>query len=110
MVVLGMIYEVPANVLSGKAAQLTLFAQLNLKPIKTMNESQIIELGWRLVKKYKHDQYHTNRYRIGCMEVEFTYEGEELLSCDVSISELNCMPISFEQAKLLTEMLGHWQL
>lgn len=73
-----------------------------------MTEEQIKELGWKLVKQYNHDQYNTNRYKLGCMEIEFTYEGKELLTCDVTISELNCMPISFNQAKLLTELLGHW--
>ena len=75
---------------------------------KKMTEQQIKELGWKLVKEYDHDQYHTNRYKLGCMEIEFTYEGKELVSHDVTISELNCMPISFKQAKLLTELFGHW--
>ncbi len=42
----------------------------------TMTEEQIKELGWKLVKKYNHDQYHTNRYKLGCMEIEFTYDGK----------------------------------
>lgn len=73
-----------------------------------MTEEQIKELGWKLVKQYSHDQYHTNRYKLGCMEIEFTYEGKELLTHDVTIKELNCMPISFNQARMLTELLGHW--
>ena len=73
-----------------------------------MNEEQIKTLGWKLVKSYDHDQFHTNRYKLGCMEIEFTYEGNEMHTCDVTISELNCMPISFDQAKLLTELIGHW--
>ena len=73
-----------------------------------MTEEQIKELGWNLVKQYNHDQYHTNRYKLGCAEIEFTYEGKELITCDVTISELNCMPISFNQAKSLTELLGYW--
>lgn len=72
-----------------------------------MNEEQIKELGWKLVKQYNHDEYHTNRYKLGCMEIEFTYEGKDLHTCDVTISELNCMPISYNQAKLLTELIGH---
>ena len=71
-----------------------------------MTEEQIKDLGWELVKQYDHDQYHTNRYKLGCMEIEFTYENAELLTCDLTISELNWMPISFNQAKLLTELLG----
>jgi hypothetical protein len=73
-----------------------------------MNEDQIKELGWKLVKKYNHGQFQTNRYKLGCMEIEFTYEGKELITTDVTITELNCMPISFNQAKMLTKLLGHW--
>lgn len=73
-----------------------------------MTEKQIKELGWKFIKKYSHDQYHTNCYKLGCMEIEFTYEGKGLLTHDVTIKELSCMPISLEQAKLLTELLGHW--
>lgn len=73
-----------------------------------MTEEQIKELGWKLVKQYNHDQYNTNRYKLGCMVINFTYEKKQLLTCDLTISELNCMPISFNQAKLLTEMLGSW--
>lgn len=74
-----------------------------------MEENELIELGWKFVKTYTHDQYKTNRYKLGCMEIEFTYENKELLTCDVTISDLNCMPISLNQAKLLTELLGHWK-
>lgn len=71
-------------------------------------ESRIKEIGWKLVKQYSHDQYNTNRYKLGCMEIEFTYEGRDLLTCDLTISELNCMPISFDEIKKATELLGHW--
>lgn len=72
-----------------------------------MTEEQIKELGWEFVIQYIHHPYHTNRYKLGCMEIEFTYEGKELLTHDVTIPELNCMPISFNQVKLLTEFFGH---
>ena len=73
-----------------------------------MTENELTQLGWKFVKSYRHDQYKTNRYKLGCMEIEYTYENNELLTFDVTISELNCMPISSNQAKLLTELLGHW--
>lgn len=72
-----------------------------------MEEEQIKELGWKLVKKYKHDQYHTNRYELGCMEIEFTYKGQELLTHDVTI-EIHNMTISFDEINKLTDILGHW--
>ena len=42
-----------------------------------MNENELKGLGFELTKKYEHDQYHTNRYARGVLEVEFTYEGDK---------------------------------
>jgi len=74
----------------------------------SVSEDQIKEIGFKLTDSYKHDHYHTNRYKLGCLEVEFTYEKTELLTCDLTISELNCMPISFNEIKQIAELLGHW--
>jgi len=82
--------------------------QTNVVGSAPIAEEQIKEIGWKLVKQYDHGQYHTNRYKLGCMEIEFTYENAELLTCDLTISELNCMPISFNQIKQVSELLGHW--
>jgi hypothetical protein len=73
-----------------------------------MTEEQIKALGWKLVKQYDHDQYRTNRYKLARMEIEFTYEGKELISTDVSIQELNNLPITYTQAIILTKLFGHW--
>lgn len=70
--------------------------------------SGLQEIGFKRTDSYKHDHYHTNRYKLGCLEVEFTYENKQLLTCDLTISELNCMPISFNQIKQIAELLGHW--
>ena len=73
-----------------------------------MKEEELKQIGWVLVHQYDHDEYHTNRYALGCMEIEFTYEGDKLVTCDLTISELNCMPINFNQAIKLTQLIGHW--
>lgn len=75
-------------------------------PEQAPTEAQIKEIGFKRTDSYDHDQYHTNRYKKGCLEVEFTYEGDELLTCDLTISELNCMPISFNQIKQIAELLA----
>lgn len=74
-----------------------------------MTEEQIKELGWKFEKQFTHDQYITNWYRLGCMAVEFTYEEGKLLTSDVTITEVNCMPVTLRQVKLLTELLGKWE-
>jgi hypothetical protein len=74
----------------------------------SISEAQIKEIGFQLTDSYNHDHYHTNRYKQGCLEVEFTYENDELLTCDLTISELNCMPISFQEIKAISELIGHW--
>jgi hypothetical protein len=73
-----------------------------------MTEQQLKGLGFELTKQYEHDEFHTNRYAKGVLEVEFTYKGEELISYDLTISELNCKPVTFEEMKALTPILGEW--
>ena len=74
-----------------------------------MTEQQLKGLGFELTKQYEHDEFHTNRYAKGVLEVEFTYEGEELRICDLTISELNCKPVTFDEMKALTPILGEWK-
>ena len=77
--------------------------------IYKMTEVQITELGFEFIKTYTHDEFKTNRYARGVLEVEFTYEGNKIRTVDLTISEINCMPISFEQMKLITEVLSSFQ-
>jgi hypothetical protein len=72
-----------------------------------MTENDIKELGWELVKQYDHDEFHTNRYQLGCMSIEFVYQDGELVACELTITELNSMPINLNQAKTLTELFKH---
>ena len=74
----------------------------------SISEAQIKEIGFQLTDSYDHDHYHTNRYQKWCLEVEFTYENDKLLTCDLTISELNCMPISFQEIKAISDLIGHW--
>ena len=73
---------------------------------KQINENELKLLGFELKQKYKHDQYHTNRYAKGVLEVEFTYEGDKLLSCDLTISDMNCKPVTLDEIKALSPILG----
>jgi hypothetical protein len=72
--------------------------------MKQLTEKEIAALGWELAKQYTHDQYHTNRYALGPMQVEFTYEGAEVSDISITIDEQNARPISYRQAKILTEL------
>ena len=74
-----------------------------------MTELQIKDLGWKLVKQYDHDEFHTNRYKLGEMFIEFTYEGDKLLTVDVTINEIIGLPVSIQQIKQLTKLLGGWE-
>lgn len=71
-----------------------------------MKENELKELGFELVKQYIHEQYHTNRYIKGILEVEFTYEADKLITCDLTISELNCKPVTLDEMKVITPILG----
>lgn len=74
-----------------------------------MTEEQIKGLGFEMTKQYEHDEFITNRYTKGVLEVEFTYKGQELRTCDLTISELNCKPVTFDEMKALAPILGDWQ-
>lgn len=74
-----------------------------------ITEEQIKTLGFEFVKTYNHDQFITNRYKRGLMEVEFTYEDSRLQTCDLTISELNCMPVDFEDIKKISEVIGDFK-
>jgi hypothetical protein len=74
-----------------------------------MTENDLKELGWELVKQFKFnsDKWKLNRYQLGCMSIEFVYKDGELVACELTITELNNMPINLTQAKTLTELLKH---
>ena len=74
-----------------------------------MTENELKELGFELTQQYEHDQYNTNRYDKGVLEVEFTYEGDKLLTCDLTISELNSEAVTLDEMKALTPILGGWR-
>lgn len=77
--------------------------------LNTMTENELKGLGFELTQQYEHDQYHTNRYAKGVLEVEFTYEAGKLLTCDLTIQELNSKPVTLDEIKALTPILGKWQ-
>jgi hypothetical protein len=72
--------------------------------MKHLTEKEITALGWELVKQYTHDQYHTNRYALGAMQLEFTYEGPDVSNISITMDGQNARPISYRQAKILTEV------
>jgi len=74
-----------------------------------MTENELKGLGFELTQQYEHDQYNTNRYAKGVLEVEFTYEGDKLLTCDLTISGLNSKPVTLDEIKALTPILEGWQ-
>jgi len=71
-----------------------------------MTENQVLELGFGIDMEYAHDQFVTRRYIKDMLSVEFTYEGEDLLTCEVTIQEVNSHPVSFIELKLLDEIIN----
>jgi hypothetical protein len=74
-----------------------------------MTEDQLKSLGFELTKQYVHDGFSTNRYAKSVLEVEFTYEAGKLVTCDLTISEVNCKPVTLDDMKALTPIFGKWQ-
>ena len=71
-----------------------------------MTEKEIKEIGFKLVKTYDHDQFNTNRYQKGILEVEFTYEGKNLITVDLTMEEINCLPITKNELQQLNKILN----
>ena len=71
-----------------------------------MTKQQLTRLGFKRSKQYEHDGFRTSRYVKGILEVELTYIGDRLLTCDLAISELFCKPVTFEEIKAITPILG----
>jgi len=71
-----------------------------------MKEQDVKDLGFEFVKRYAHDQYHTNQYAKGILTVEFTYEGKTLINYDLTIHEVFCEKITLDEIKILTPILG----
>jgi len=80
-----------------------------MKTIEDLTEYSIKFLGFKLIKEYKHDQYFTNRYKKGCLEVEFTYDDKDLVSLDVTIYEVIGLPINKNKLKTLDNILNKAQ-
>lgn len=73
-----------------------------------MTETEIQGIGFEMTKQFKHDEFYTNRYSRGVLELEFTYDREGLRTVDLTISEVNCKPVTFSELKALTQILGEW--
>ena len=52
-----------------------------------MTEQEVKLLGYKLVKEYDHDRWHTKRYAKGHIEIELTYDGDNLECTTLSISD-----------------------
>tara|TARA_R100001480_G_scaffold130108_1_gene127668 strand:+ start:249 stop:467 length:219 start_codon:yes stop_codon:yes gene_type:complete len=71
-----------------------------------MSEQEIKEIGFELTKQYAHDQFKTNRFQKGILEVEFTYENEKLITVDLTMEEINFFPITKEELQQLNKILN----
>lgn len=71
-----------------------------------MTEPEIKDLGFEKVKSFPHNQFITNRYEKGVLEIEFTYVHDKLVTCDLTIEEVNCFPITKREIIELDNILN----
>jgi|GEM_PF-1997547 len=74
--------------------------------IKKMTENSIQKIGFELVRRYKHDEFNTNKYKKGCIEIEFTYEGKSSAGVDVKLGEMDWRTFYFNEVVKLDELLN----
>ena len=68
-------------------------------------------LGFKFVKQYRPgeyiDEFITNRYKRGFIEVEVTYNSDNTLrTFDVTIDEVNYLPVNVEELQILDSILN----
>lgn len=70
--------------------------------------SKVYDLGFRLVKFYDHDDFFTNRYQKGIIQLEFTYENntQKHVSTDICIEEVVGLEVSLSELKILDTILN----
>lgn len=73
-----------------------------------MTEEKIRKLGFTCSKQYPHDRFFTKRFKNGCLYVEFTYvaKNKELATVDVTVDEVNVLPITFSEIEQLNKILN----
>lgn len=76
-----------------------------------MSEQEVVDLGFKKVKMYEHDQYYTNRFKKVNIMVEFTYLGNDfkngtLEDVDITIDEIIGMEVTFNELNVLDLILN----
>lgn len=71
-----------------------------------MSELEIESIGFGLTKQYHHDQYKSRRFKLGMLEVEFTYENEKLHDVSLTIEEVNAIPTTLNELLVLNLILN----
>lgn len=82
---------------------------LNEQPVsslKQVSEKEIKQIGFEFVKHYDHDQFKTNRYKKRRLEVEFTYKDEKPVALNLTMKEVNCLPITKSELQQLDVILN----
>lgn len=70
-----------------------------------LEEFDALVLGFKLVKTYTHDEFNTHRYKLGPIELEFTYKDGKLVTCDITSDEINCLPVDKQSLKMIIKAL-----
>lgn len=76
---------------------------------KQITVDEIKLMGFELIKQYDHDQFHTDRYKKGILEVEFTYENSEIESVTLTMDEINSININTSDLEQLDRILNQEQ-
>lgn len=72
-----------------------------------LTELSIKQLGFDFNHAYFHDEYCTRRYSYDAIDVEFTYDGPVLVTCDVTINEVFCKPVTYNELKSLIQIFSN---
>lgn len=68
-----------------------------------MTAFQLSELGFKIANGYTHDGFLTQDHVKGNLRVSMTYKNGQLVSSDMTITEVEFFPVSIEHVKKVSE-------
>ena len=69
-------------------------------------QNKIKDLGFELKKSFEHNEGTSDIFEKGIIQLDFTYNGDKLKYCDLSVGETTISNIEFDEVVDLDRILN----